>query len=404
MEAARTKKTLLACSPGGKAGVAAKAIAKTLGESCSAVQAGEAPDPSKFDFVALCVELRDGWPDGESAALMKKCRGKSVAVAILAEDGESDESVQRSAGRIEGLLDSSRVVVQTVCRADALESDAAKAAELFREAWTGTAAEANGPIAKRALLLAAFGTATEGAKAAYKSIESAVAEARPGEAVRWAFSSGMVRAKLRKSGESPKSVSSALSALLREGFDAVDVLPLYLTNGEEFHKIFNEISAFRNPKRGFKEIRIGKPLMNSAESLAALCEAAIASAPAEREAGDALVFMGHGHNDGRSDLLYIAAGSELAKKDPLAFIACVEGKPGFEELLDKLRTAGTKKAFLIPFMVVAGDHAVNDLAGDEPESWKSRLQADGIECACSLKGLGESAKAVQIFLDGLAEA
>ena len=99
-----------------------------------------------------------------------------------------------------------------------------------------------------------------------------------------------------------------------------------------------------------------------------------------------MVFMGHGNPEGMVDPFYREMSGALASADADFLLACVDGKPGFEDILPKIKS---KRVWLIPFMVVAGDHAVNDLSGPEKDSWKSRLEAAGHECTCVLRGLGE---------------
>ena len=108
--------------------------------------------------------------------------------------------------------------------------------------------------------------------------------------------------------------------------------------------------------------------------------------------------MGHGNPDGRSDFIYMTAARELAKIDPRFHLACVEGAPGLEEVMPGLNS---KKVWLVPFMLVAGDHALNDMAGGEEESWRSRLEAEGFRCECVLRGLGEAEAVAALFPDYL---
>ena len=416
----------------------AEAIAASLGD-CEISTADDAPSPSKYAFVILGFGLYHGWPDGDMRAFMRKCHGQDIGLFMtLGAYPDSDHAIT-CLGRAEGLLESCRVRAKFIChgrldpatvermkarpqddpqgwnpeRAERIAKaeshpdadDIAKAATLFQDVWRKIREEGKErktPGRKKAIVLAAFGTSSHTAKSAYKNIEMIVAKAYPGTELRWAFSSGMIRAKLRKQGIHTKAAAGVLNGLLLEGYDSIEVIPLYLTPGEEFHKLISDIAVFRNAAHGFKEIKVGRTLLSSADSLIALCKAVLSAVPKERSQDDAVVFMGHGHDDGRSDILYIATAGELAKLDRNTFVGCVEGKPDFDNVRSQLKAMGVRKAFLIPFMVVAGDHAINDMSGDEPESWKSILQADGIECQCLLKGLGECDEVVRIFLDGMA--
>ena len=125
--------------------------------------------------------------------------------------------------------------------------------------------------------------------------------------------------------------------------------------------------------------------------------------PASRKKGEAVVLMGHG-TDHPANALYVAMMVELRKRDPEVFLGTVEGSPDLEDVQQALKDRGIKKAFLMPFMAVAGDHARNDLAGDEADSWKSILTGAGIECVPVLQGTAEMDPVVEIWIDHLKKA
>ena len=110
--------------------------------------------------------------------------------------------------------------------------------------------------------------------------------------------------------------------------------------------------------------------------------------PDERKAEDAVVFMGHGSHH-PADAIYSAMMYKAQKRDPNCFVGTVEGSPTFEEILDQLKARGVKKAYLIPFMTVAGDHSINDMSGKDPDSWESQLKKVGIKAVPVLHGLAE---------------
>ncbi len=434
----KRKKALVVCSSRPATGNSlklAKAVKDALGDDAVLSEPSEAPDPSRFAFIILCFGIYHGWPDGAMRAFMRKCQGNDVGTIITLGAYADSEHAFVCQGRAEGLMDSCRVKAKYICQgridpalvgrmkakpADSPhswdserakrvetaelhpdEADLAKVAEIFKNAWQKILEKDERPVSgkKKALLLAAFGTRSESAQKAYRNIEELARQARPNSELRWAFSSGMVRAKLRRKGVDAMSVSRALETLKLEGYETIEIIPLYMTPGEEHHKLLREVAAFRNCALGFDEIKIGETLLSSERNLSKLCAVVIANARAERSPLDALVFMGHGNADGHSDLLYMAAAAKLSELEKLAFLACVEGAPSFSKVQARLKELGVKKAHLIPFMIVAGDHAINDMAGDEPDSWKSLLEAEGIECHCELKGLGEYDDVVRMFLE-----
>jgi sirohydrochlorin cobaltochelatase len=102
-------------------------------------------------------------------------------------------------------------------------------------------------------------------------------------------------------------------------------------------------------------------------------------------------------------MVYTAMGHVLRNKDPRLFVGTIQGRPGIHDVLPELRRLGVTKAWLVPFMAVAGEHARKDMAGDQPESWKSLLADHGITSRTQLKGLAEIPAVVDLWLDHLRE-
>jgi sirohydrochlorin cobaltochelatase len=125
--------------------------------------------------------------------------------------------------------------------------------------------------------------------------------------------------------------------------------------------------------------------------------------PKERSKKDAVVFMGHGTYH-PANVYYAALNYHLQKLDPNVFVGTVEGWPKIDEIKSDLKKKRTKKAYLMPFMTVAGDHARNDMAGPEENSWKSILEKEGIKCVPVLKGTAEFREFVDIWVDHLRTA
>lgn len=124
-----------------------------------------------------------------------------------------------------------------------------------------------------------------------------------------------------------------------------------------------------------------------------------------RKHNAALVYMGHG-NEFYSTGIYSETEKEfnIQYPDVKTFIGVVEGYPGLDDLMEKLKEQKVKKVILKPFMVVAGDHAINDMAGDEPDSWKNVLNKEGIEVIPVIEGLGSNDDFARIFLEHLKDA
>lgn len=413
----------------------AEAIRESFGENCAIACASGAPKPDDFDFIMLGFGIYRGWPDGDMRAYMKKCRKKDVGIFITLGAYPDSEHAFNCMGRAEGYLSTCRVKAKFIChgRLDAAmvermkarpdgtphswdeerakrvseaeshpdENDMAEAGKIFKTAWKkilSGSMKKKEKEEKQGILLAAFGTTVENGKAAYENIERIVKENNPSIPVRWAYTSDMVRKKLSKEGVSTKSARDALNEMFLENFTSVKIISLHVVPGEEHHKLTQEASVFNDWPLGFKTLEISKPLLSNAEQLEKLCEALQEIVPLERKPEDAVVFMGHGNEKGICELNYIAAAYELNNRDKNIFLACVEGRPDFEGLRKELAKKKIKKAFLMPFMIVVGDHAKNDLAGNDGESWKTILESDGIFCVPVLKGLGQYDKIAKLFL------
>ncbi|MFA7184922.1 MAG: sirohydrochlorin cobaltochelatase [Victivallales bacterium] len=258
---------------------------------------------------------------------------------------------------------------------------------------------------KKAILLAAFGTSYSKARQSYDNIEKTIKKENPGAPVYWAFTSNKVRAILKKRGVKTMSVPEALAKMRADGITEAVVQSLHVVPGLEYNrKILSKLNDFQKGKNPFAKLDLGKPMLFSAQSLDDFCEAMFAIIPKGHKKGDAILLMGHNNPLGGTDLFYIAAGLALNKQDPNIFVATIEGKPDFQDAVKELEKNKVRKVYLMPMMVVAGDHANNDLAGDEADSWKSQLEKRGFTCVPVLKGLGEYNEFAEIYAKHLKAA
>ena len=251
------------------------------------------------------------------------------------------------------------------------------------------------------ILLVAFGTTTDAGGLAYGNIEKRVRAAFPGLPVFWAFTSGMVRKKLEQRGEAVHSPTEALERMQAEGIQRVLVQSLHVVAGQEFHKLVREVRRARHQFK-FSALSCGRPLLFARADLEDCLAAVIAAHP--REAGEALLLMAHGNDHGHGDLAYLATDLTLRALAGPAFLAGVEGGVSFVEAAKNLWDQGCRRVLLAPFMIVAGEHARNDLAGENPDSWKSRLEKQGVACRVKLSGLGEIDAVADIFVRHLRAA
>jgi sirohydrochlorin cobaltochelatase len=253
---------------------------------------------------------------------------------------------------------------------------------------------------KKAILLVAFGTSDPEAAKAFEIIEKRARERFPGVELRWAYTSKMVRAKLAKQGRLLDSPETALARLMGEGYTHVAVLSLHTIPGEEFHELNQNARLFGQMSGGFEKILVARPLLSSSRDMETVARALLKNIPS-RKSGDALVFMGHGSEHHPADAIYLAMNQVFQELDPNAFVAAVEGSHSLEKVIPRLKKLKVKKVFLVPLMSVAGDHAKNDMAGDDKESWKSILTEKGFTVEPILKGTAEIPEIVDVWLDHL---
>lgn len=253
---------------------------------------------------------------------------------------------------------------------------------------------------KKAILLVAFGTSDPEAGKAFEFIEIKARERFPGVEMRWAYTSKMVRAKLAKQGRLLDSPETALARLMGEGYTHVALLSLHTIPGEEFHELNQNARLFGQMSGGFEKILVARPLLSSSRDMETVARALLKNIPG-RKAGDAVVFMGHGTEHHPADAVYLAMNQVLQELDANAFVAAVEGSSTLEKVIPRLKKLKVKKVFLVPLMSVAGDHAKNDMAGDDKESWKSILIEKGFTVEPILRGTAELPEIVDVWLDHL---
>lgn len=251
------------------------------------------------------------------------------------------------------------------------------------------AAHGESATGKKAILLVAFGTSVPEAQPALRNIDEEVRKAFPKTEVRWAYTAKIIRKKLLKEeGRRIDSPAEALAKLGEEGFSHVAVQSLHTIPGEEFHALSRIIRAFHNMPKGTQKVTLGTPLLTSHEDMQRATDALFSIFPKERKPCEAVVLMGHGtHHAG--NIYYPGLQHYLSRKDTNVFVGTVEGYPSLDDIIAELRAKKITNVWLMPLMSVAGDHARNDMAGPEEDSWASVLKKEGVTVRCTLKGTAE---------------
>lgn len=236
---------------------------------------------------------------------------------------------------------------------------------------------------QQAILVVSFGTSHDDTRdKTIGTLERQVAAAYPHIPVRRAFTSQVIRRVLEQRGIQVDSVPQALHKLAGEGVSRVAVLASHLIPGEEYDKLKAQLEESQSR---FQSLKVTSPLLYTTEDLKAVAKAVAGCHPLAP--GESLVLMGHGTAH-FANCIYPALDfvfRDLGIQN--VYVGTVEGYPQVDSVLERLRQAGVTKALLAPLMLVAGDHAVNDMAG--PDGWKNQLEQAGISVRCALEGLGE---------------
>lgn len=235
---------------------------------------------------------------------------------------------------------------------------------------------------KKAILCVSFGTSVAAAREGITAVEEALRSAAPERLFARAFTSAVIRGILARRGEEIPGVDEALARLHAAGVTDVLVQPTHILYGNEYDKLVSQARPWADR---FQTLRIGCPLLASTEDLRAMAEILSAAHPARP--GACLVLFGHG-TDHFANAAYPALQTAfrlLGREDVL--VGTVEGWPDFQDVRAQLKKSACTGVHLAPLMLVAGDHALHDMAGGE-ESWKSQLEAEGYAVSCTLRGLG----------------
>ncbi len=259
---------------------------------------------------------------------------------------------------------------------------------------------------KKAILLVTFGTSVQSAMSAFSNLEQAVKDTFPGVEVRWAYTSKTIRDKIAKrDGKIIDDPVTALKKLRADGYEKVVVQSVLIIPGQEYSDLLNDLNSLQSAveRQCPGKVALGMPLLYLHEDYINAAKALATQFPADTSV-NAVVLMGHGSEHHPADSAYGCLNDILRHKYKNVFLGTVEGYPTLEEIKEDLAVSGVKNVTLMPFMNIAGDHALNDLYDDEEESWKSQLNRLGYKTDGYLKGLLENRAIVDIFVKHLTMA
>lgn len=240
-----------------------------------------------------------------------------------------------------------------------------------------------------AILVVSFGTSyNENRDLTIGAIEESVKKAFPDYEVRRAFTSQIIIDKLKeRDGLEIDNVEEALDRAVADGIKILVVQPTHLMDGYEYTDLANALKDYEDK---FEQVVLGKPLLSSEDDFEAVVKAITEKTSSYDDGQTAICFMGHG-TEADSNGVYAKLQEKLKSAGyENYYIGTVEAEPTLDDVRAALKDKGTyKKVVLEPLMVVAGDHANNDMVGDEDDSWKSILEGEGYEVECLLEGLGQ---------------
>lgn len=255
-----------------------------------------------------------------------------------------------------------------------------------------------------AILVVSFGTSYNDSRdITIGAIEEAITESCPEYEVRRAFTSQIIIDILKeRDGLEIDNVQEALDRAVEDGIKELIVQPTHLMNGFEYNDLAAELAGYLDK---FDKIVLAEPLLMSDADFDAVA-AAITERTADYDDGEtAICFMGHG-TEADSNSVYATLQDKLTEAGfTNYYVGTVEAEPTLEDVVAALKANGNyKKVVLAPLMVVAGDHANNDMAGDEEDSWKSILEKEGYEVTCIVEGLGQFEAVQDVYVEHVQSA
>ena len=250
---------------------------------------------------------------------------------------------------------------------------------------------------RAALLLVHFGTSHDDTRSrTIDAINAKAREAFPDLEVREAWTSPTVIRILKKRGIVRQTPAEALQQLRKEGFTHIAIQATLLLEGAETESLRRVVAQ----QKGFKEVRIGKPLLYSVKDCRRVTEILAARHADAIGRRDHVVFVGHGSNTpanatySQLDHLFTADGY------PNCHVATIEGYPTLRTVKERLKSLKARRVRLVPLLFVAGNHAKNDIAGQ----WKEDLESEGLQVDCRLEGLGEIPEIQDLYLSHIRTA
>ena len=270
---------------------------------------------------------------------------------------------------------------------------------IFASAFTSCGSSKVAGSADKEILVVSFGTSYNNSRElTIGGIEGAIAKAFPDYTVARAFTADTIINILKKRDNiSVDNVDEALTRAASNGVKTLVVQPTHLMDGFEYTDLQKTLSKYESK---FSKVVLSTPLLTTDEDFSRVADAITAKTKKFDDGKTAIVFMGHG-TEAESNGVYAKMQEVLASKGfANYYVGTVEATPSVTDIRKTLHEKATySKVVLLPLMVVAGDHANNDMAGDEDDSWKTIFKNAVYDVECVLEGLGQDATIQQIYVD-----
>ena len=327
-----------------------------------------------------------------SAIVLAGCGSEKPADNTVAEENQTTEANQTTEETSE----------QEVGEEETSETENSEEADEEENYETGDASLDNtrnqDEIGENEILVVSFGTSyNDNRRMTIGAIENKIEAAFTDYSVRRGFTSQIIIDHVKKRDNvTIDNVKEALDRAVNNGVKKLVIQPTHLMNGLEYNDLVEEVANYSD---AFEKVAVGEPLLTSDDDFQKVMKA-ITEATAEYDDGEtAICFMGHG-TEADSNKVYSKMQDMLTDAGYTNYyVGTVEATPSLDDVLAKVQAGNYKRVVLQPLMIVAGDHANNDMAGDEDGTWKKTFEDAGYEVECVVQGLGELEAVQDIFVE-----
>lgn len=245
---------------------------------------------------------------------------------------------------------------------------------------------------KKAIIEASFGTLHINAlENSVLALQKSIKERFADRDVFTVITSQMIRSALAGKNIFFDDLDTMLDRLKKEKYDEVIIQPTHLISGIEYERL---CAAAQKHKNDFSVFSIGAPLLDSKSDIEKVCKVI-----AEKYPDETMILMGHGTEHRANEIYSLVRDICIGSGFDNIYIATVEAELTLDSVIESLKAKNISSVTLLPLLFFAGGHALNDMAGDRPDSWKCRLEAGGFEVKCVMKGLGEYPEINDIYCE-----